>query len=74
VLLALVLGGDYGGGAGGVLILICAASLLGGAIASPVSAVALLARTRETVGLPAARLVVCAGFATRAIGTCQRSP
>jgi ABC-2 type transport system permease protein len=134
VLLALALGADYGGGAGGVLILICVASLLGGAFASLSNGVALLARQRETligavsfvllpltflssalmqrdlvpgwiqtvskfnpvnwaadagrsaamghidwglvgsrVGLLAALLLVCAGFATRAFGTYQRS-
>ena len=49
VLLALALGADYGGGAGGVLILILVAALLGGAFASLSNGVALLARQRETL-------------------------
>jgi ABC-2 type transport system permease protein len=49
VLLALALGADYGGGVGGVLLLILIASLLGGAFASLSNGVALLARQRETL-------------------------
>ena len=49
VLLALALGAHYGGGVGGVLILILAAALLGGCFASLSNGVALLARQRETL-------------------------
>ena len=49
VLLALALGASYGGGLGGVLILIVIASLLGGCFASLSNGVALLARQRETL-------------------------
>jgi ABC-2 type transport system permease protein len=49
VLLALALGADYGGGVGGVLLLILIASLLGGAFASLSNGVALIARQRETL-------------------------
>ena len=49
VLLALALGAHYGGGFGGVLILILAAALLGGCFASLSNGVALLARQRETL-------------------------
>ena len=47
VLLALALGASYGGGLGGVLVLILIASLLGGCFASLSNGVALLARQRE---------------------------
>jgi ABC-2 type transport system permease protein len=49
VLLALALGASYGGGVGGVLVLIVIASLLGGCFASLSNGVALLARQRETL-------------------------
>jgi ABC-2 type transport system permease protein len=49
VLLALALGASYGGGLGGVLVLIVIASLLGGCFASLSNGVALLARQRETL-------------------------
>ena len=49
VLLALALGASYGGGLGGVLVLILIASLLGGCFASLSNGVALLARQRETL-------------------------
>jgi ABC-2 type transport system permease protein len=49
VLLALALGASYGGGVGGVLVLIAIASLLGGCFASLSNGVALLARQRETL-------------------------
>jgi len=49
VLLALALGASYGGGLGGVLVLIVLASLLGGCFASLSNGVALLARQRETL-------------------------
>jgi ABC-2 type transport system permease protein len=49
VLLALALGATFGGGVGGVLVLILVASLLGGAFASLSNGVALLARQRETL-------------------------
>jgi ABC-2 type transport system permease protein len=49
VLLALAIGAHYGGGVGGVLILIVVASLLGGAFASLSNGVALHARQRETL-------------------------
>jgi ABC-2 type transport system permease protein len=49
VLLALALGASYGGGPGGVLVLIVIASLLGGCFASLSNGVALLARQRETL-------------------------
>ena len=49
VLLALLVGADYGGGVVGVLVLILIASLLGGAFASLSNGVALLARQRETL-------------------------
>jgi ABC-2 type transport system permease protein len=49
VLLALALGASYGGGLGGVLILVLIASLLGGCFASLSNGVALLARQRETL-------------------------
>jgi ABC-2 type transport system permease protein len=49
VLLGLVLGAHYGGGVGGVAILILVACLLGGAFASLSNGVALHARQRETL-------------------------
>ena len=49
VLLALALGASYGGGLGGVLVLIVIASMLGGCFASLSNGVALLARQRETL-------------------------
>ena len=49
VLIALALGAHYTGGAGGVLLLLLIAGLLGAAFASLSNAVALLARQRETL-------------------------
>ena len=49
VLLALALGAGYGGGIGGVFVMLVVAALLGGAFASLSNAVALLARQRETL-------------------------
>jgi ABC-2 type transport system permease protein len=49
VLLALALGADYEGGAGGVLLLIAVAALLGAAFASLSNGIAMLARQRETL-------------------------
>jgi ABC-2 type transport system permease protein len=49
VLLALALGADYRGGAGGVLLLILVAALLGAVFASLSNGVAVLGRQRETV-------------------------
>jgi ABC-2 type transport system permease protein len=49
VLLSLVLGANYKGGVGGVLLLITLAALLGGAFASLSNGVAMLARQREAL-------------------------
>lgn len=49
VLLSLILGADFKGGVGGVLLLILVASLLGAAIASLSNGIAVLARQRETL-------------------------
>ncbi|HWF72073.1 MAG TPA: ABC transporter permease [Solirubrobacteraceae bacterium] len=49
VLLALILGADFKGGVGGVLLLIVIASLLGAAVTSLSNGVAMLARQRETL-------------------------
>jgi ABC-2 type transport system permease protein len=49
VLLALLLGADYVGGVGGVLVLVLVAALLGAAFASLSNGVAVLARRRETL-------------------------
>jgi ABC-2 type transport system permease protein len=49
VVLALVLGADFKGGVGGVVLLVVVASLLGAAFASLSNGVAVLARQRETL-------------------------